>query len=237
MVIIRIFVKRKFLILFFNLFVFSIVVFTLSRTAIITSLIILLRDFIIVVKHKKSIQIWAGFFFGLFLTITLLAFSQFLNEILSTFCKAISAIDLTMSGRTTLWDTILKNGIISLKPQFGNIGSFQFLSQEKVVVDNTLLRLFGDYGLSLLLPLCLLLSFALKQWRKLPEIIKLNLFMLALYSITVDFLHILPVMIPSWIAIGFYFNRTRNKTNIEISPVETRHCDQITTSPAAVQTK
>ncbi len=211
MVFVRVFVEKRIFILICNLFTFSLVVLTLSRTAIIVSLIILIWDFTNNTStriKRKSILPHLVLLFFVPIILGLSINTVFVQEVLQAFLNSTVLLEETMEARLLKWEFFFQNNVISWKPQFGVFSHLSYLSIESFVADNTLIRLLGDYGFIFIVPLFLIAISIIKRWNKFPEVFKLTLFVFSFYSVTVDILHMVQVMIPIWFSLGYYLNKT-----------------------------
>jgi len=205
----HVFIKSKNKLLLFQALVFSLVVLTLSKTAIFTSAIIIAIDVINYLKSsKKESNILVKLIFILFLFLVILFFTFEAQNIIEPLMSSINSANFTtLSGRTDSWSRL----DFSLLPNFYYIGSSSLLDiNAEVVVDNAFLRIVTNFGALIIIPIVIIVFELLRNWRNINEILKYTFLIILLYSVTVDFYHIVIVVVPMWFSIGFYMYTLKN---------------------------
>ncbi len=212
----RVFFRRRSHVLALEMFLLPIVFLTLSRTAIITAVILVSVDIARAAHKKRSIVSWIFLLIMLALLGIILSTSDFVASSLDAFARSIRAVDSSLSGRTDLWYGILASKL-SIAPNFEAFGSLGYLDIRLGVADNSLVRILVNYGLFSIIPMLLLVFDFLKRWKRFPEYMKYSIIMLALYSVTVDVFHILQVMAPLWLSFGISFSSQKQTTSYNSS--------------------
>lgn len=203
----RIFITSMLMLFILQLIIFSLIILTLSKTAIFTAIVIILLQLLDYMKSKSNILIKA--FFIVFLLVSVFfAISNFIDVVNTLFLSIKSADFGNLSGRTENW----KNLDFTILPNFNYIGSSTLLNDRfNVAVDSAFLRMLVNFGLLMIMPIIIIIIEFLKNWKNLNQTLKYTLLMLTFYSITVDFYHIVIVVVPMWFSIGFYLYQLKTK--------------------------
>lgn len=203
MVLNRVFIPNRFFVVLVDVFILSLVSMTLSRTAIITSTILLLFDTVNLLKFKTRLETLISILSIITVLLLMLPNLFIVQKALDDFLRSLSAIDKSLSGRTDLWANSLKQKL-SIWPNFKAFGSYSYLDIYLGPADNSLLRLIVNYGWPFIVPLAFMGGEIIRCWKRYPEVIKYSIIMFMLYSVTVDVFHILQVMVPFWLSLGLY---------------------------------
>lgn len=206
----RIFIKSISMLFILQLFIFSLIVSTLSKTAIFIAIVIIFLQLTDYVKSKNNILV------KVFLVVFLLVSVPFMisssNDLIDTLFLAINSADFgTFSGRTENWSNL----DFTILPNFNYVGSSTTLGVGfNVVVDSAFLRMLINFGLLMIMPIAIIAIELLKNWKNLNQTLKHTLLMLSFYAVTVDFYHIVIVIVPMWFSIGFYLYQLKTKKEI-----------------------
>jgi len=208
LIISRIFIKSRSKLFILQIFIFSLVVSTLSKTAIFASMIIILIDLIDYLRSKEKNNILTKAFFVLFLLLSVSFVVFRFNDLINTLFLAVNSADFsTFSGRTDNWSNL----DYSILPNFNYVGSSKTLGIGfDVVVDSAFLRMVINFGLLIVIPIIMIIFEFLKNWKNINKTLKYTLLMLLIYSVTVDFYHIVIVVIPMWFSIGYYLYQSKS---------------------------
>lgn len=216
MVISRIFVKNRLYLLLLEIYLFILVNLTLSRTAIIAYVILVLLDIVTEITKKVKIKEVIVVQIIIISFISIFFVSDFVSYSWEKFIISIEHIDPSLSGRTGAWKEILVNEL-SLAPNFMAFGSLSYFDMKLGVADNSFIMLLVNYGWPFVILFCLLILDFIKGWKRFPTYIKYSIIMLVLYSVTVDIFHILQVMGPLWISLGINFHPYKYPQNVSDS--------------------
>lgn len=122
---------------------FIIIALTLSRTAIITSAIVIMYNFAAEFSVEKALKVFVPFII-LFFAVSQL---QIVKTAIGSMSDSVNAMDVTMSGRTGLWESYLGE-TISIKPNFGIVGN-SLLGDSLGTADSTYIRIIIAFGIPL----------------------------------------------------------------------------------------
>ncbi len=214
LIIAPIFFKSRTKLFILQMSIFSLIVLTLSKTAIFTSSAIIIIDLLIYMKVKEKNSILKKISFILLLLMSLLFILFNSNDIVDTFFLAVTNSDFsTFSGRTDNWNNLQ----YSLLPNLYYVGTSTNLGVGfDVVVDSAFLRMLINFGLLSILPITIIVIELVRNWKNINIRFKYILLMILLYSVTVDFYHIAIVTVPLWFSIGFYLYQLKSKRNITV---------------------
>lgn len=214
-------IKRKnSKILIFSIYLFNIAM-SLSRTGIITSIILII--FLGIMKLKNIINIKKLNLKSIIGTIVLLiALTLYIcfskdNIILAALDKmlfSLSKMDKTMSGRTDIIKEFLTLGI-DIFPKFDALGNSKFASTNNSygignTADNSFLRLFISYGSAFVIPyfiVCIRLIYKSIKYKDIMFVAVLILYFVA--GITFDLYHMVTIIVPIWIIVGYKLEESR----------------------------
>lgn len=122
---------------------FIIIALTLSRTTIITAIVLIIYNFVVEFSFEKALKIFLP---GILLFFTFSRL-QVIQTAIASMTDSLSAMDLTMSGRTKMWEKYLGN-IISIKPNFAIVGN-SLMGDSLGTADSTYVRILIAFGIPL----------------------------------------------------------------------------------------
>ena len=125
------------------LFYFTIIALTLSRTTIITACVLIMYNFAVEFSFERALKV----FLPLIMIFFVLSQLQIVQTAVDSMSDSLSAMDMTMSGRTEIWEGYLGN-IISLKPHLGIVGNSS-IGNSLGTADSTYVRILIAFGIPL----------------------------------------------------------------------------------------
>jgi hypothetical protein len=188
------------------------IIFTVNRTAILTALIICLY-YVFVKKHKISFANALMVILILTTTIIIIGFTPIFDEVLHKLGVSVSAIDITLSGRTDNWISFMKNKA-SVMPNFIAFGKSEQFNKYLGAADSLYIKLIVSYGfisipiLSLAFLKLIVISIISKN-----ELLIALLIMFFLLSISLDTTTMIGMAIPVYIIAGYYYKKLQRQVN------------------------
>jgi len=219
MILNRVFIPKRFFVILVNMYLISLVAMTFSRTAIITSIILLLLDVVSLLRFRIRLGTLVSTLSIIAVLLLILPRLFIVQKALDDLLRSLRAVDVSLSGRTDLWASNLQQKL-SIWPNFKAFGSYSYFDIYLGPADNSLLKLIINYGWPFIVPMVLMAEEIIHHWRRYPEVIQYSIIMFILYSVTVDVFHILQVMFPFWLSLGLHVTSSsfRHSPNAVCTP-------------------
>jgi hypothetical protein len=198
------FVKRTRVL--FLLFCLIVVSFTYSRTAIVTASTIFSFELMSSLRRNLSLRRAILIFVALAVLAMIFVFMPTLNEAIDRYWRSITAMDITLSGRTGLWKELFQDRA-SIFPNLKAFARSSFINIDMGVSDNAILNLAVTYGYLIVVPLVGITIGIIVKIKYLNEVARRLIILVAFYSVTVDFYFIALVTIPLWTVLGVYYGQ------------------------------
>lgn len=189
---------------------------TLNRATMVTAYIIYLIILLKSVNLKlTSIKILKNILFLFSLLIMGLLIFRFFGSTLSqSIYNSLSKMDLTLSGRTDMWNELLINKM-SIFPQMSGFSRFDnafFLNDSLRVADNVFIRLWISYGffsIFFFIPFIMQIIILPIKHKDLYFLLWVLYFLIS--GIALDTFSFVTIIVPFWIIIGYYMQYYNKK--------------------------
>ncbi|WP_099328039.1 hypothetical protein [Clostridium paraputrificum] len=212
--------KNEYLKLIISLVYVFVIAMTLNRTGMISAIFLILLIFIY--RKKKYYKISKGKILLIYALIcvlilfTTLVENNFIIITIEKMVNSLGKIDLTMSGRTDIIKNYLQSESL-IFPKIDAIGRSDYAIANDTygigtTADNSILRLVISYGILFIIPyiiVCLRVIYGALKSKDLFYIQILSLYFVA--GIAFDLFHMVTVIIPIWMIIGYTLENERER--------------------------